>query len=166
LLPGRPADPSVMRAAYIKSLRFYTGTPYFWGGSSKIAIDCSGLVRAGMIDANLKTGVETSNMALVRRGLSLWWHNCSASQLDDGYGGRVAVVASALSVNEIDYNKAEPGDIIVTSTRSHTMAYLGDHEWIEADPIFGRTIVVRVPEKKNGFFLEPVDVLRWKELND
>ena len=58
------------------------------GRRKRAGIDCSGLVTRGLIDADLSVGLRTANPRLLRHGLSLWWHPCTAQDLGDGYGGR------------------------------------------------------------------------------
>lgn len=58
-IPGRTADPDVLRAAYVNCLQGYKGTLYVWGGENRIGIDCSGLVRRALINANTGLGIKT-----------------------------------------------------------------------------------------------------------
>ena len=45
----------------------------------------------------------------------------------------------------------------------HILAYLGDRQWIEADPGVHRVITVTVPTE-NGWFHGPMKILRWQIL--
>jgi hypothetical protein len=163
LLPGRPADPERLRAAYLAALRGYSGTPYVWGGETHIGIDCSGLVRGGMIEACLKEGVATANPGLLRAAASLWWHDCSAKALGEEYRGETRRLLDARSLNELDYARLSPGDVAVTAAGVHTLAYLGDRTWIQADPGAYRVVSVRAPAK-DGWFVQGVRILRWSRL--
>ena len=60
LLPGRAVDAESLRAEYVRSLQGYRGAVYVWGGENRIGIDCSGIVRCGWIDANLRCGLRTA----------------------------------------------------------------------------------------------------------
>ena len=70
----------------------------------------------------------------------------------------------APSINELDHTKVLPGDLAVTSNGVHIMAYLGEQEWIEADPGVGRVIVARVPVAENYWFETRMRVMRWSVL--
>lgn len=164
VLPGSRADTELLRNSYLASLRSYEGTRYVWGGENQLGIDCSGLVRAALIKANLQQGIRTLNPKLIRFALSLWWHDCSAQALGEEYRGQTKPITPAKSINTLDEAKVLPGDIAVTASGVHVLAYLGNHEWIEADPHFGKVVIVRVPAVKNPWFDEPVRVMRWTEL--
>ena len=56
--PGNTADPSALSAAYIGCLKRYEGAKYVWGGETNRGIDCSGLVRCGLMDAYLHEGIQ------------------------------------------------------------------------------------------------------------
>ncbi|MEO7719369.1 MAG: NlpC/P60 family protein [Capsulimonas sp.] len=165
--PGRRSDARGLRGEYVRSLRSYLGTKYVWGGENRLGIDCSGLVRAGMIDASFRRGVATGNLALVRRSVGLWWTDASAARLGEGYGGRTALVCETESLRELDYSRLRPGDIAVTSGGAHTMAYLGSRQWIEADPsaLVGDKVIQISPDGGRSAWLDvPMRILRWTDL--
>lgn len=162
--PGRTADPHKLRDAYLAVLRSYEGTRYLWGGENRFGIDCSGLVRAGLIKANFQTGLYTLNPRLVRLSLSLWWHDCSARELGAEYRGQTRHILSAPSINALDESLIQPGDLAVTASGVHVLAFLGNQKWIEADPHYQRVVIVPVPDAKNPWFKEPVLITRWTEL--
>ena len=81
ICPGRSFDQEKLRQKYVASLRSYGGTRYIWGGENTFGIDCSGLVRAGLIKATFQQEFLTLNPGLVRYSLSLWWHDSSAEAL-------------------------------------------------------------------------------------
>ena len=165
ICPGRNYDRKQLRDAYVHALRSYEGTRYIWGGEDMLGIDCSGLVRAGLIKATFKEGLLTFNPRLARFAVSLWWHDASAEALGQEYRQQTKRLFATSSINELDQNKVVPGDIAVTTSGVHVLAYLGDGEWIEADPNLGKVVIVQVPAEKNPWFQEPVKVLRWCELN-
>ncbi|HKW29187.1 MAG TPA: NlpC/P60 family protein [Verrucomicrobiae bacterium] len=164
--PGRNYEIEKLRNTYVASLRSFEGTRYIWGGENKQGIDCSGLVRAGLIKASGEQGLETLNPGLVRYSLSLWWHDSTAKALGEEYRHQTKHVLKAASINSLDQDKVLPGDIAVTANGVHVLACLGNSEWIEADPLLGKVIVVKLPSAKNPWFNEPVNVLRWTSLEE
>jgi len=166
LLPGRPADSMTLRRAYAASLQHYKGTRYLWGGGNRLGIDCSGPVERGLIDADLSQGLATINPHLLRAGLSLWWHNRSAKALGEGYRGETRLLLTTPSLNALDDSRLLPGDIAVTASGAHTLAYLGDHTWIEADPnvLYGDSVVMVRTPTRNAWFRLPMRLMRWRQL--
>lgn len=163
-LPGSPADPDAIQRSYVQCLKQYRGTVYVWGGENRMGIDCSGLVRRGLINANAKVGVRTLNPRLVRSALSLWWHDCSARALRDGFRGLTIRLATTPSINSTALDTISPGDLAVTAGGIHVLAYLGGNTWIEADPKVMRVITVDVPSD-NIWFTTPVQLVRWSQMN-
>lgn len=164
IYPGRTGKPQKLREAYLQSLRSYEGTRFFWGGENGLGVDCSGLIRAGLIKANFQQGFLTLNPSWVRFSLSLWWHDCSAKALGEEYRGQTRRVLTSPNINELDTTKIQPGDIAVTTNGVHVLAFLGDREWIEADPALGKVVIFRSPVKNNPWFEEPVHIMRWTEV--
>ncbi|WP_395751962.1 hypothetical protein [Prosthecobacter sp.] len=158
--------PETLRASYVKHLRTFEGCPYYWGGESRRGIDCSGLIRRGLIDACLSEGVVRLDPGLIRHGLSLWWHDTSAKALGEEHQGLTKRLFEADALKTLDYSKLRPGDVAVTQDGVHTMAYLGEETWIEADPGKLRVITVHAPTTSNGWFLRPVRILRWRMLGE
>jgi hypothetical protein len=165
ICPGRSVEQEKLRQKYVASLRSYEGTRYIWGGENAFGIDCSGLVRAGLIKATFQQGFLILNPGLVRYSLSLWWHDSSAEALGEEYRHQTRRFLTVTSINGLDQSKVLPGDIAVTVSGVHVLAYLGNREWIEADPHFGRVVIVKTPAMKNPWFEEPVHILRWEQLD-
>jgi hypothetical protein len=174
MLPGSPADPDTLAAAYVRELIRYEGTPYVWGGENKLGIDCSGLVRQGLIQANWKLGVKSFNPALVRKGFEMWWYDAGADALRDEYRNYTTKMLRYDSINQLDSSILKPGDMAVTVDGEHILAYLGDSAsgsqsgkriWISADPDAQKTIKVTTPEPNNFWFNTPVYLLRWRQLS-
>jgi hypothetical protein len=164
-LPAREAPAAnALRADYVAGLLRYDGVKYYWGGESPLGIDCSGLIRRGLTDSLIARGVSSLDPGLVRRGLWLWWNDCSARALGDNWRGVTIPLLAAPSINELDHSHLLPGDLAVTSNGLHVMAYLGDRRWIEADPEVLRVITVEAPAKENIWFDTPMDIVRWKLL--
>ncbi len=166
LSPGTPADGERLRAAYVDSLRSLEGTNYVWGGETRLGIDCSGLVRGALVDANLREGLRTANPSLIRTAATLWWFDASAKALGENYRGLTASIAEAKSLNDADYSTLRPGDIAVTESGIHTLAYLGDKTWIQANPVPMRVVKTTAPTTTDGWFVQEVRLLRWTEFGD
>jgi hypothetical protein len=162
--PGRAFSAGDLQNAVCRELLAYEGTPYVWGGENRFGIDCSGLVRCALVNAAIKRGVVTGNPALVRFGLSLWWHDCSARDLGQGHRGLTVPVGSFTSVNATNPSVLQPADLAVTATGVHVLAYVGADTWVEADPTAHRVLVAKVPEPGNWWFQVPVRVERWQVL--
>lgn len=161
MLPARQkADATALRSSYIAGLRRYESVTYYWGGESPKGIDCSGLIRRGLVDSLFLHGIRTSDAGLVRQAIWLWWHDTTARDLGEGHGF-TSRLFSTPSINALDQSKLLPGDLAVTSSGVHILAYLGDHLWIEADPEAGRVIIVPVPSKDNLWFNVPMNIVRW-----
>ncbi|MFB3882519.1 MAG: NlpC/P60 family protein [Armatimonadota bacterium] len=161
-LPGREVNPEQLRAVYTRSLRQYEGTRYVWGGESRLGIDCSGLVRQGLIDANLKLGASTLNPRPIRAALDRWWNDCSAKALQQGYRGFTQPLLQAESINDITHPSLRAGDIAVIGEGVHVLAYLGSGKWIEAEPA-DEVVIIGTPSQ-NAWFDRPVCVMRWRWL--
>ena len=163
LAPGRKQDRFALREQYVMALRRYEGTRYVWGGEHRFGIDCSGLVRRGLVDAHVREAWATANPGHLRSALDLWWHDCSARALGEGYRSWIKPLFAADAVNQIDSERLLPGDLAVTASGVHVMAYLGEGRWIEADPELRKVVVEQVPSR-NPWFDVPVQLVRWRRL--
>ena len=163
LLPGRNENAAKLRQEYVAALEKYEGTRYVWGGENWAGIDCSGLVRRGLIDADFKRGWKTANPGLLRASLALWWFDSTAKALGEEYRGQSRHLFDAASISGLDHSKLLPGDFAVTSSGVHTLAYLGNEVWIEADPGVGKVIRLKVSEG-HVWFNGPVRLMRWRQL--
>ncbi len=168
ILPGRRDDAQALRHEYVRSLMAYTGTPYVWGGETHRGIDCSGLMRCGLIDADFHRGLTTFNPALLRVGASLWWHDCSAQALQHEYRGQTRLMFPTHSLSELNYAQIQAGDIVVTASGAHVLAYIGDQTWIEADPnlLNGNAVVQIHLPSRIAWFHEPMTIMRWRQLEE
>lgn len=160
--PGRDRD-SVQRR-YVAALERYTGAPYVWGGESARGIDCSGLVRQALVDASLREGALGWDGASLRSAAELWWFDCSASALGDGYRGLTRPVTEAASLRALDPRPLRAGDLAITHAGRHVLAYLGDGRWIQADPVAARVIVGDWTHSTIGWPDMAVQVVRWVDL--
>ncbi|MBM3473126.1 MAG: NlpC/P60 family protein [Armatimonadetes bacterium] len=163
--PGGGSSTGRLRSEYIRCLRAYTGARYLWGGESHLAIDCSGLVRRGLIDANLRVRFASGDPALARRAISMWWFDSSARALRDGYRGLTRPVAEAKKLNGFDHAGLLPGDLACTADGVHVLAYVGAKTWVSAAP--GRTVKeFRAEPPNEGWFEVPVKIVRWRQLDE
>lgn len=170
LLPGRPVSQEALREKYVGCLKRYVGVLYVWGGENAVGIDCSGLMRRGLMDALFLEGLKTLNPSLVRESIHLWWNDTTARVLGEAAGPTVAVTeppkgkADAPSINLLDHSLLQPGDMAVTTSGIHVLAYLGDQTWIEADPGVGTVVLAKAPSRDNPWLSSPVNIVRWKLL--
>jgi hypothetical protein len=163
VLPGRSPSQNALREKYSGCLQRYEGVRYVWGGENAVGIDCSGLVRRGLMDALFLEGLRTVNPGLVREALALWWHDTTAKVLGEASGPTMAVTG-APQINLLDHSLLRAGDMAVTESGIHILAYLGDQTWIEADPAAEKVITVKVPSQDNPWLATPVKIVRWKIL--
>jgi hypothetical protein len=160
LLNGTAVDTDALRTEYVRSMLAYEGVPYMWGGYSKRAIDCSGLVERGLVDADIRVGLSTLRPQLLRAAADLWWHRASADALRDGYHQLTTRIRRTDQLGALGAVDLRVGDLMVPDNGEHTMAYIGDDTWIEADPVRGQ--VVRVRSSDGTFwFKHPAIILRW-----
>jgi hypothetical protein len=166
--PARPDSPRVLSREYGTALQNYGGTRYLWGGENGRGIDCSGLVRRGMIDALLQRGWQTQNPSLWREAAVIWWRDCSAREMKNGYSGRLEQRFEAPSLNGIDTSLLQTGDLAVMRSGVHVLAFVGEKGWIQADPNLSnggdKVIFTRAPSK-NGWFSQRAVICRWKILD-
>ena len=161
LLPGRSVNADALRYAYVTALRSYAGTPYVWGGETRTGIDCSGLVRQGMVQAEMSEGLRTGNGALLRDALYLWWDDCSARALGEEYHGRTIVQRKVSRLNFADYSALRKGDLAVIGDGVHVLAYIADQTWIQADPQAGSVIITPTIRGDNRLDLDAI-LVRWR----
>ena len=109
-------------------------------------------------------GLRTANPGPLRIAIQTWLQDCSAKELGEGYRGRTRLIATTRSLNRADYTIFAPGDIAVSESGLHTLAYLGSQTWIEAEPNFNGVKVVHVPDPHDIWFATPMRVMRWLEL--
>jgi hypothetical protein len=163
--PGRPVDPERLAEDYSRGLRMFRGVRYVWGGEGVLGMDCSGLVRKGLVWSQLYHGLRTTNGRPIRDALALWWQDSSAMALREGRHGWTTVLFRADSIAGADVAKLKIGDLAVTSDGVHVVAYLGGQTWIEADPGAGEVLEAVLPTD-NPWFETPVVFVRWRWLGE
>ncbi len=165
LFPSSPLNVGVLRKQYVVQLHQFEGTRYWWGGENRRGIDCSGLVRRALQDAYVVYGFRYRNSEAFRRAFSLWWHDMSAKALgNEGHGTtrRFGIIGT---VNTLDHTHILPGDIAVTLDGVHCLVYLGERQWIQAEPILKQVMIFPIPSE-NSWYRTPVNVVRWSVLSE
>jgi cell wall-associated NlpC family hydrolase len=163
-LPARPVQTESLAQDYCRGLRFFRGVRYVWGGEGLLGVDCSGLVRQGLIWGQVRHGLRELNDQPIRNAMWLWWNDCSAQDLRDGFAGLTRECFRAESILEADHAQLQPGDLAVTASGVHVMAYLGNRTWIEADPGSHKVIEIALPTA-NTWFRLPVVFVIWECLD-
>lgn len=161
--PGRDFDRDRLRAAYADSLRSYENVPYVWGGEGRRGVDCSGLVRCGLMNACWKRGWFTANPALIRASAAIWWNDASAKALGDGWKNLTSPVMESRSVNSANTERLLPGDLAVTANGLHILVFLGGNKWMQAAPEVGHAAIFETPSQ-NDWLKQPVKIVRWRTL--
>lgn len=164
-LPGRVIQEQELRAEYVARMKQLVGTRYVWGGESSRGIDCSGLPRKALRDALLSCGLRHLDGGLLRMAVLQWCYDASAKALGHGYRNYTVPLEPHGYIRQMDYSGLMPGDLAVTTSGVHILAYLGDEQWIQADPGIG---VVAILNGRNGnnnrWFSAPVTTHRWSVL--
>lgn len=161
LLPGSEIDQAEVRADYLKRLEGFEGTTYVWGGEASRGIDCSGLPRRALRDALWSYGWRHWNGKAFRKWGEHWWFDASAKALSEGYRNYTVPVGVTGKVREMNYQKLVPGDLAVTADGVHLLVYLGEGNWVQADPGEEKVIIQDGRTAKNEWFFAPVAVYRW-----
>jgi len=160
LLPGKPVDADALRNDYVQRMRGYLGTRYVWGGETSLGIDCSGLPRRALRDALWAEGLHHLNGTAFRMWLEQWWFDSSARAMGRGYRGRTKSLGVTGPLWSLVSQNLQPGDLAIRGDGVHVVAYLGDHQWIEADPGRGK-VRSWIPVAADGPWYEPMTLHRW-----
>lgn len=159
--PSRnPIDSTALRDLYVQKLQRYDGTKYVYGGENRFGMDCSGLVREGMIEALLNYGTQHLHPDAVRSAIKLWWHDCNATRLVSIPGVTQPVRGDEYGPLH-DISGIEAGDLAITKEGSHVLVYLGNQRWIEADPGVGGTHLFTLDGQFKYLADELVLFVRW-----
>lgn len=165
LLPSRAIDATELRANYLQALTRYEGSTYYWGGENKRGIDCSGLPRRSLRDALLRYGIAHGNGKAFRLAAEQWYYDTSAKALGEGYRSFTKNLAIEGTVQSIDNSALQAGDLAVTKSGIHTMVYLGEGKWIQADPGIGAVATLHGRKDQNTWFDAPITMHRWSILD-
>ncbi len=161
ILPGGKIDEDELRQNYVRRMGEFQGTNYFWGGESSRGIDCSGLPRRSLRDALLEYGFEHINGDAFRGYVEQWWFDASAKALGEGYRAYTTPLGITGTIRDMDYSGLVPGDLAVTTSGVHILAYVGEGLWIQADPGIGSVATLNGRTGDNDWFLTPVTTHRW-----
>jgi len=164
ILPGGDIDPGELRQDYVRRMNEFEGTKYLWGGESSRGIDCSGLPRRAFRDALLAYGIKHFNGRAFHAYLEQWWFDASAKALGEGYRSYTSPIGTSGTIQKMDYQSLVPGDLAVTTSGVHILAYAGDGQWIQADPGIGVVATLDGRTDDNRWFSAPVTTHRWQLL--
>jgi len=159
-----PNDRAPRASTYRDSLLAYDGTAYVWGGENSFGVDCSGLLRRAYVRACVIDSVFSFRPTLLKEAFHVWWRDCSARELRDGYSGRTAKSSIRGTVNDMSPKHLLIGDMAITSNGVHCLAYLGQETWIEADPALMRVVTKSAPDSAFEWFSADVVIVRWRNL--
>ena len=165
MLPGGKMDSDELRNDYLRRMAEFKDTKYFWGGESSRGIDCSGLPRRALRDALLAYGFKHFNGDAFRQYVEQWWYDASAKALGEGYRNYTRPLDVTGTIQEMSYDTLVPGDLAVTTSGVHILAYVGDGQWIQADPSIGKVATLSGRNDDNPWFRVPVTTHRWRVLD-
>lgn len=165
ILPSGEIAPEELRQDYVRRMLGFEGTPYFWGGESSQGIDCSGLPRRAFRDALLAYGIKHLNGGAFRAYIEQWWFDASAKALGEGYRSYTSPIGTSGTIQKMDHASLVPGDLAVTTSGVHILAYAGDGRWIQADPGIGTVATLDGRTDDNDWFQVPVTTHRWQLLS-
>ncbi len=164
VLPGATIDAGELRQYYVQRMLAFEGTKYHWGGESAGGIDCSGLPRRALRDALLAYGIKHLNGRAFRLSAEQWWYDASARALGEGYRSYTVPLPMSGTIREMDASGLMPGDLAVTKSGVHVIAYAGNDKWVQADPELGVVATLDGRKDDNGWFHSRVTMHRWKLL--
>lgn len=139
--------PKNLREAYVAKLRSLEGTPYVWGGEGRLGIDCSGLPRTAWRKTLFDEGLRTANPSLIRRSFLAWWNDMAARDFLESADYHKQDFSGILA--KLPDERLKPGDLAVTSSGIHCLVYLGNGDWIEADPAIGKVIILNTNQPES-----------------
>ncbi|MES2980684.1 MAG: NlpC/P60 family protein [Verrucomicrobiota bacterium] len=163
-LPGGEMNSDELRKDYLRRMTEFEDTKYFWGGESSRGIDCSGLPRRALRDALLAYGINHFNGHAFRQYVEQWWYDASAQALAAGYRNYTSPLEVTGTIQEMNYDTLVPGDLAVTTNGVHILAYVGNEQWIQADPGIGAVATLHGRKDDNTWFQAPVTMHRWQIL--
>lgn len=156
----KPVEQEALINRYIANLNGFKGSTYIWGGESSRGIDCSGLLRVSLYQALIVESIHSLNAeGLVKAG-KFWWYDRTAKAMGQGFRQDTRPITLAPSIQELDHSQLKKGDLAVTQSGVHVLAYLGNKQWIQADPGNGK--VIELPSHADHtYHRTPIKVMRW-----
>ncbi len=159
-LPAKPIDQNQLRADYVARMRTFDGARYVWGGESSLGIDCSGLPRRALRDALWSEAWKHANGFAFRSWLEQWWHDSSALAMSQAHRGATRSLGLSAPLWEFDESKLLPGDLAIKDNGRHVVVFLGNHQWIEADPTLAK-VHIWTPAPSDGAWYADMSLYRW-----
>ena len=105
------------------------------------------------------------NGTAIRRAAGLWWHDASALAISEGHRDETIPLGIDGKLKELDLASLSPGDLAVTKGGAHLLVYLGDGDWIQADPGAGKVLSQNAEREENPWFSYRVTTHRWKDFS-
>lgn len=164
LLTPKPLDPVKLRDRYISAMKNMEGVPYVWGGESHQGTDCSGLPRRALRDALWAEGIKNSNGTAFREWARQWWYDTSAKALGENYRRFTRPTGVRGKLRDLDFTTLARGDLGITTDGRHVMVYLGNRQWIQADPGPFKVTIGDPATDPNPWFDSEVRMQRWTVL--
>ncbi|MDH3973306.1 MAG: C40 family peptidase [Deltaproteobacteria bacterium] len=162
---GSKIDEKDFRKNYVRNIKSYLDVKYVWGGETFQGIDCSGLPRKALIDTYREFGIFSFNGTALRESILHWWFDTSARAMRDGYRGNTIKKGEFDNILEIGNEIVLPGDIAVTSDGIHVLTYIGNGDWIHAEPGNQKVIIENVKNYSTPWFSAPIVLMSWKVLS-
>ena len=166
IIPSKPIDSKKLHQLYIEQLQSFEKTPYVWGGESSVGIDCSGLPRRALRNSLITYGLTQRNKSAIFYCLEQWWFDTSAMALGHGFRNFTYKLEPHGKIKDMDHAGLLPGDLAVTESGRHVIVYLGNLQWIQADPGAGKVTIHHAHRHKNVWFNQPVYTHRWSIFRD
>jgi hypothetical protein len=115
-----------------------------------------------MVESLATYGFRHFSPRALRTSLWLWWHDSNAIDLGKPESHLTVPVRDPAFSALSNHPEIEVGDLAVTESGSHVLAYLGHETWIEAEPNVGGTHVFTLTGQFAPLAGERVRFVRWR----